>query len=170
MKTSTKLYLRIGFLCLIAVLDGMVDSCMGPALRDLQCIFNVTLQKVSLFQPAITAGRVIGALLFLKMPRRVDIYGVAAATMTMASCLLAVVPVLPSFWMALGLSGAVGLAHGASVHARIILSGELSKQHAATIHIINLATSAGSVTGPLIISPFLSDSVAQSNTRQAEQN
>ncbi len=100
----------------------MVDSCMGPALRDLQCIFNVTQQKVSLFQPTFSAGRMIGALLFLKIRGRVNTYWVAATTIAISSCLLAAVPVVPSFWMSLGLLGAAGLADGTAVHGKTIAS------------------------------------------------
>lgn len=39
--------------------QGGVDSRFGPALQDLQCIFNVTPQKVSLSQPIISAGWLI---------------------------------------------------------------------------------------------------------------
>ncbi|XP_067654206.1 major facilitator superfamily domain-containing protein 4A-like [Haliotis asinina] len=155
MNTSGQLCVRIGFLCLVSLLDGMVDSCIGPALRDLQCILNVTLRKVSLFLPTFSTGRMIGALLFLKIRGRFNTYGVAASTITVSSCLLSIVPVVPSFWISLGLLGAAGLADGTAVHAKVLLSGELSKEHAASIHIINLAISAGDFTGPLVISPFL---------------
>ncbi|XP_067654117.1 major facilitator superfamily domain-containing protein 4A-like [Haliotis asinina] len=155
MRTSGQLCVRIGFLCLVSLLDGMVDSCIGPALRDLQCILNVTLQKVSLFLPTFSTGKMIGALLFLKIRGRFNTYGVAATTITVSSCLLSIVPVVPSFWISLGLLGAAGLADGTAVHAKVLLSGELSKEHAASIHIINLAMSAGDFTGPIVISFFL---------------
>ncbi|XP_067654277.1 uncharacterized protein [Haliotis asinina] len=157
MHKSTQLGVRIGFLCFIALLDGMADSCMGPALRDLQCTFNVTQQQISLLHPVITAGRVVGSLLFLKMRRCFNIYGIAAASMTTACCILASVPLVPIFWIALALSGGAGLADGFTIHAMVLLSGELSKEHAATIHIIVLAMTAGHFAGPFAISLFLSD-------------
>ncbi|XP_046554694.1 uncharacterized protein LOC124264017 [Haliotis rubra] len=77
--------------------------------------------------------------------------------MTTACCLLAVVPVVPSLWMALVVAGGVGLVTGIAVHAMMVLSGEMSKRHAASIHINSLAIYIGEFTGPLIISFFLSD-------------
>lgn len=99
----------------------MVDSCIGLALRDLQCIFKVTQQKVSLLHPVITTGRVVGSLLFLKISRCFNIYGVAATTMTTTCCIVASVPVMPIFWIALVLSGGAGLANGFTIHGKVKL-------------------------------------------------
>ncbi|XP_067653227.1 major facilitator superfamily domain-containing protein 4A-like [Haliotis asinina] len=155
-KSTPCLYLEMALLLAIAAFDGIIDSCFGPSLQDLHCLYSVTVQTISTLFPLYVGTKTAGCLLY------VPLHGVISDYTLMMGCLLGswlvlLIPLCPSYWLAAAASVGLGLTGGVAISACVARTGELSYESTISFHLFGLAACAGHILGPLTMSPFLSN-------------
>ncbi|XP_046567330.1 uncharacterized protein LOC124275728 [Haliotis rubra] len=155
LKSTPCPYLEMALLLAIAAFDGIIDSCFGPSLQDLHCLYSVSVQTISTLFPLYVGTKTGGCLLYAPL------HAVFCDNTLMMGCLLGsglvlVIPLSTSFWMATAASFGLGLAGGVAISACVARTGELSHESTIPFHLLGLAACGGHILGPLTISPFLS--------------
>ncbi|XP_071097945.1 major facilitator superfamily domain-containing protein 4A-like [Haliotis cracherodii] len=149
-------YLELALLLAVSGFDGLIDSCFGPSLQDLQCRYSVSVQTISTLFPVYAGFKTAGSVLYVPVHAVINVYTLMMVCVLVSSCLVLVIPLCSSFWVAAAASSGLGLTEGVASSAFVATTGELSQESTIPFHLMGLAAGAGHILGPLIISPFLS--------------
>ncbi|XP_048242742.1 uncharacterized protein LOC125375871 [Haliotis rufescens] len=163
LNTAQCPYLELALLLAVSGLDGLIDSSFGPSLQDLQCLYSVSVQTISTLFPVYAGFKTAGSVLYVPVHAVFNVYTLMVLCVLVSSCLVLVIPLCSSFWAAAAASSGLGLTSGVVNSARVAKIGALSQESAIPLHLMGIAMCAGNILGPLIISPFLNNTINQSN-------
>ncbi|XP_067653954.1 major facilitator superfamily domain-containing protein 4A-like [Haliotis asinina] len=161
-RDSKCAYMELALLLALSGLDGLIDSCFGPSLHDLQCLYCVSVQTISTLFPLYAGFKTAGSVLYMPLQAVFDVYTLIMVCVFVSSCLVLVIPLCPSFWLAAAASSGLGLTGGVVNSARVAKIGEIGQEKAIPFHLMGIAMCTGNILGPLIISPFLGNTTFQS--------
>ncbi|XP_071098876.1 sodium-dependent glucose transporter 1-like [Haliotis cracherodii] len=163
LNTALCPYLELALLLALSGLDGLIDSSFGPSLQDLQCLYSVSVTTISVLFPVYAGFKTVGSVLYVPVHAVINVYTLMMVCVLVSSCLVLVIPLCSSFWVAAAASSGLGLTSGVVNSARVAKIGALSQESAIPFHLMGMAMCAGNILGPLIISPFLSNTTKLSN-------
>ncbi|XP_071098009.1 major facilitator superfamily domain-containing protein 4A-like [Haliotis cracherodii] len=150
-------YSELALLLAVSAFDGLIESCFGPSLQDLQCLYSVSVQTISTLFPVYAGFKAAGSVLYVPVHAVFNVYTLMMVCVLVSSCLVLVIPLCSSFWVAAAVSSGLGLTGGVTYSAVVATTGELSQESTIPFHLLGLAASAGHILAPLMISPFLSN-------------
>ncbi|XP_046554695.1 major facilitator superfamily domain-containing protein 4A-like [Haliotis rubra] len=162
LESSKCAYMELALLLALSGLDGLIDSCFGPSLHDLQCLYCVSVQTISTLFPLYAGFKTAGSVLYMPLYAVFNVYTLMMTCVLVSSCLVIVIPLCPSFWLAAAASSGLGLTGGVVNSARVAKIGEFGQEKATPFHLMGIAMCTGNILGPLIISPFLTNTTCQS--------
>ncbi|XP_071110685.1 major facilitator superfamily domain-containing protein 4A-like [Haliotis cracherodii] len=157
-------YMELSLMLALSFFHGITDSFLGPSLQDLQCIYSVSVQTISILIPLYGGFKTAGCAMHAPLHVKVNAFTLMIVCVLISSCLVLAIPLCSSFWVAATTSSGLGLAEGVLTTATTAKIGELSQDSAIPFHMMALALCTGNVLGALVISPFLSNTIRPDNT------
>ncbi|XP_071110686.1 major facilitator superfamily domain-containing protein 4A-like [Haliotis cracherodii] len=163
-KPAPYSYMELSLMLALSFFNGITDSFLGPSLQDLQCIYSVSVETISILIPLYAGFKTAGCAMHAPLHVQVNAYTLMLVCVLVSSCLVLAIPLWSSFWIAAAGSSGLGLVGGVLITAVIAKTGQLSQESAVPFHMMALALCIGNGFGALVTSPFLSNTIRHGNS------